>query len=123
MSGQPEFGRVLREARQAAGLKLYDVAEVLKVHHTYLSRIETGQERPPSNRVISLLADLYGVDRDALFVAAGRLPPELYEMAATAQGVQLLRAFQEFQRGGDPAPLSAQQRAENVHLSQQLERP
>lgn len=123
MSGQPEFGRILRQARQAAGLKLYDVTEVLKVHHTYLSRMEAGQERPPSNRVISLLADLYGVDRDALFVAAGRLPPELYEMAATAQGVQLLRAFQEFQRGGDPAPLSAQQRAENVRLSQQLERP
>ncbi|WP_339096218.1 helix-turn-helix domain-containing protein [Deinococcus sp. VB142] len=122
MTGQPEFGSVLWQARCNAGLRLRDAADRLRVHPDYLRRLERGTERPPSNRLLTRLEKLYGLERDALYVAAGRLPPELYEMAATAQGMQLLRAFQELQRGDAPIPLSAQQRAENVRLSQQLER-
>ncbi|WP_414656727.1 helix-turn-helix domain-containing protein [Deinococcus sp. VB343] len=118
MSAQPSFGRFLWQARCAAGLKLRDAADRLRVHPDYLRRLERGTERPPSNRLLTRLEKLYGLERDALYVAAGRLPPELYQAAATAEGIAFLRTF----AWRSAEHISPDERTENVRLSQQLER-
>ncbi|MDO4246800.1 MAG: helix-turn-helix transcriptional regulator [Deinococcus sp.] len=118
MSAQPSFGRFLWQARCAAGLKLRDAAARLCVHRGYLNRLESGMERPPSNHLLNALARLYGLERDALYVAAGRLPPELYQAAATAEGIAFLRTF----AWRSAEHISPDERTENVRLSQQLER-
>ena len=87
------FRALLQQARQERGLTWGDLAAQVGVHRDYLGAIADGQERIPSNRVMGALARVLDLNRDALFAAAGRVPPELYEAAATAEGIGLLREF------------------------------
>lgn len=95
MTTARQFGQLLIDLRLAAGLKVGFVAKQVKVYKTFLFRLERGWEGLPSSHLIGQFAELYGVDRDALFVAAGRIPPELYPLASSLEGVKLLRAFQQ----------------------------
>jgi transcriptional regulator with XRE-family HTH domain len=69
----PPFGEHLRALREAKGLGLREAAEKLGVSATYVSRIETGKEPTPTEERIRGMAELYGVDFDALMLAAGRV--------------------------------------------------
>ena len=84
---------LLAEAQRERGLSWGDLAAQVGIHRDYLTAIVEGQERTPSNRVMGALARALELDRDVLFAAAGRVPPELYEAAATAEGIGLLREF------------------------------
>ena len=99
MSGQAFAGRIWA-ARCAAQVTLRDAAKRLGVHRDYLAGLECGTERPPSNRLIDWMAELYGADRDALYAAAGRVPPELHAVAASPEGIALLRTF-AWRTGGE----------------------
>lgn len=87
------FRAMLQQAQEECGLSWGDLAARIGVHRDYLTAIIDGRERAPSNRVMGALARALELDRDALFAAAGRVPPELYELAASREGLALLRAF------------------------------
>jgi transcriptional regulator with XRE-family HTH domain len=66
-----EFGNLLRNARQRAGMTQGDVARSLCVSVTYISDVERG-ERPPLVRGrIDAVAALLGCDAAELKIAAG----------------------------------------------------
>lgn len=57
-------------------MSLKSAGPELGVSYTYLSKIENGYVTP-SVQVIQRLAAFYGVEADALYAAAGRVPPDV----------------------------------------------
>ncbi|MFC5722164.1 helix-turn-helix domain-containing protein [Streptomyces gamaensis] len=60
-----QFGILLRELRQARGLKQWELAKAVHLTHTVISRYENGKLLPPTEEVVRLL--------DAALEANGRL--------------------------------------------------
>lgn len=76
---ESELARLLRDLREAAGFTLREVEERSgrKVSNGYLSQLETGLRPTPNPRVLTTLAQVYGVPVARLFEAAGYVdPPE-----------------------------------------------
>lgn len=61
------FGETLREARESKGLLLRQVAALLEVDPSFLSRIEGGTKRPTREQVLEL-AKILQADPDKLLV-------------------------------------------------------
>jgi transcriptional regulator with XRE-family HTH domain len=57
-----EFGKRLRELRIRAGLTQNELASIVGVAPSYLSKVETGSKDPPSRKVLPRLADALGID-------------------------------------------------------------
>jgi non-specific serine/threonine protein kinase len=70
------LGDHLKELRVKAGLSQVELARRIKIDDTYLSKIETGRQRP-SHNVLRSLAKEFGEEPGRLMVMAGSLPPEL----------------------------------------------
>jgi len=68
-----EFGQYVRQRREALGFTLTDFAKVMGFSLAYLSTMERGLARPPSEANIVKMADKLGEDPDALLAMAGRL--------------------------------------------------
>jgi transcriptional regulator with XRE-family HTH domain len=81
---QDDFGSYLRQRREArrAGdprFSLRQVAQRIGVEPSYLSKVERGEEAPPSEaRIHALAADL-GEDPDLLLALAGKVSSDLKE--------------------------------------------
>jgi transcriptional regulator with XRE-family HTH domain len=70
------FGQRIKELRNSLGISLKSLSARLKIDRAYLSRVEAGKV-PPSDGLISRLADVLNYDRDELFLLAGRIPDSL----------------------------------------------
>ncbi|MBW4682745.1 MAG: helix-turn-helix domain-containing protein [Microcoleus vaginatus WJT46-NPBG5] len=71
------FGKRIREARQNKGLSQRDLAALVKVDYTYLSKLENDRaEYPPKEEVIQSLAHHLDLDAKELHDLAGRIAPE-----------------------------------------------
>lgn len=81
------LGERLRELRLGARIGLRDVARRTDISPTYLSRIETSDEKTPSEEVIERLADYLGADRDELMRLAGRIPSDVRKMLLEDAGL------------------------------------
>lgn len=68
------FSRSLRQLRRIKGIGIRALAKQVKVDHSYLSRIESGNTRP-SETVIKKLAKVLGCDEEELMMLADRIPP------------------------------------------------
>jgi transcriptional regulator with XRE-family HTH domain len=76
---ESELARLLRDLREAAGLTLREVEDRAAggVSNGYLSQLETGLRPTPNPRILTALAQVYGVPVARLFEAAGYVdPPE-----------------------------------------------
>jgi HTH-type transcriptional regulator, competence development regulator len=72
--GQPAaFGQRLRELRKAKFLSQKQLAEMVGLDFTYLSKVETGAMPPPAEATIRKLADALHVPAESLIALAGRL--------------------------------------------------
>ena len=69
-------GNYLNTLRIERGLKLADIANVLKVSASYVSDIERGRKQP-SDRAIRELAKFYEQDEIGLFEKFGKTPLEI----------------------------------------------
>ena len=75
------FGERLRELRKAKGLSLRDLAAVIEIDFTYLSKLELGiSPYSPSAWLIHELASALEADENELINLAGKVPSELKEM-------------------------------------------
>jgi transcriptional regulator with XRE-family HTH domain len=82
-----EFGTRMRELRRERGLTLRALAEAAGVDHTYLSKIENNKPGfVPGAETVRALASALGADPLELLTIAGKVPPELEHMAASASG-------------------------------------
>lgn len=84
------FGKRIREARQNNGYSQRDLAALVKVDYTYLSKLENDRaEYAPKEEVIKLLAHHLKLDAEELIYLAGRITSEdakvVQELAKTYQ--------------------------------------
>lgn len=71
------FGAALRLFRMERGLGLREVARLIGVSGSYLSRVENGHDPPPAPDRLAALADVLGIDRALLIELAGQVGPEI----------------------------------------------
>ena len=78
------FGDYVRRRRETLRegdprFSLRRVASRIGIEPSYLSKIERGEQAPPSEEKIVALADLLGQDRDVLLALAGKVSSDLQE--------------------------------------------
>lgn len=60
-----QFGRKLKQLRKSRNLTLVQLGELLGVHNTYVSQLETGKRIPNAEMIIKI-ADIFDVTCDQL---------------------------------------------------------
>jgi transcriptional regulator with XRE-family HTH domain len=72
---EQSFGKLIRKARKDKGFSQRELAKLLEVDFTYLSKLENDRaDYPPKEDVIRSLARNLDLDEEELIVLAGRLP-------------------------------------------------
>src|SRR6516162_483249 len=80
-----EFGDYLRQRREErnatdGAFSLRRVAASIGVEPSYLSKIERGEQPPPSEKTIVSLASVLGEDADVLLALAGKVSADLQQI-------------------------------------------
>ena len=71
------FGKLIRQARRDKEYSQRELAKLIGVNFTYLSKLENDHaDYPPSNEVIQSLATHLDLDEQELTQLAGRIDPE-----------------------------------------------
>ena len=78
MATEPAFGIRLRSLRRERGLTQRQLATLVDLDFTYLSKLENGADIP-GEHAVERLASALEADADELLALAGKLPAELRE--------------------------------------------
>ena len=71
------FGKLIRQARREQEYSQRELAKLIGVNFTYLSKLENDNaDYPPSNEVIKAIAIHLNLDEEELTRLAGRIDPE-----------------------------------------------
>jgi transcriptional regulator with XRE-family HTH domain len=114
MSGK-KFGALVRREREAKELRLREMAKMIGVSPTYLSKVERDEFPPPAEDRVKEIAKVIGYDADELLALAGRVasdvsdiikrqPVELAALLRTTKGLKaedIVRLAREAQRAKD----------------------
>ncbi len=87
-----KFGVGLRQLRNQAGMTQRELADRVNIDFSYLSKIESGAMPPPSEKVISQLAEALNADKDELIILAGRIPADVAEILKNRETLRHLRS-------------------------------
>ena len=71
------IGSILKSAREREGFTLRFVEEIGGISNAYLSQLENDKIKKPSAIILYKLSDFYGINFDALMVAAGFVDKKL----------------------------------------------
>jgi len=92
-----EFGKYIKNHRQQKDLGLRQVARAAQMSATYLSQIERGEQRWPTEEILINLANALAHSPSDLLFRAGRLSSDLLEILKT--NPQQYAEFLEATRG------------------------
>lgn len=73
------FGEFLKELRSQRKVTQRELAEKVGVDYTYISHVERGQLKPPSEQTIIKMADALKMDKDVMLAAAGKISADIIE--------------------------------------------
>jgi transcriptional regulator with XRE-family HTH domain len=76
MSGE-KFGEFVRREREAKEIGLREMAKMIGVSPTYLSKVERDEFAPPAEDKVKAIARVIGCDVDELLARAGRVASDL----------------------------------------------
>lgn len=79
-SGKEKFGEFVRREREAKEIGLREMAKMIEVSPTYLSKIERDEFRPPAEAKVKAIAKIIGCDVDDLLARAGRVSSDVAEI-------------------------------------------
>ena len=88
------FGQVIRERRRQLDLTQQEVARRIKTSTPYVGHLEAGK-RHPSDKIVSRLAEVLGLERRELFFLAN---PGTAELLAPRTSRKTMSAWEEFRR-------------------------
>lgn len=79
------FGKYLRQRREALrekdpAMSVRGLAARIGVQPSYVSKVERGEEAPPSEERIVQIAEALGEDKDVLLAMAGKVSSDLMEV-------------------------------------------
>ena len=80
VSGKEKFGEFVRRERQAKEIGLREMAKMIGVSPTYLSKIERDEFPPPAEDKVRKIAAIIGCDADELLARADRVSSDLSEI-------------------------------------------
>ena len=75
-----EFGALVRREREAREIGLREMAKMIGVSPTYLSKVERDEFPPPAEDKLRKIAGIIGRDADELLALAGRVASDLTEI-------------------------------------------
>jgi transcriptional regulator with XRE-family HTH domain len=75
-----KFGAFMRARREAKGIGLRDMAKMIGVSPTYVSKVERDEFPPPAEDKVRLIAGVIGCDVDELLARAGKVASELSDI-------------------------------------------
>ena len=110
-----KFGAIVRREREAKEIGLREMAKMIGVSPTYLSKVERDEFPPPAEDKVRKFAGIIGQDADELLAPAGRVasdltdiikrhPVELAALLRTAKGLsttEIGRLAREAQKARD----------------------
>jgi transcriptional regulator with XRE-family HTH domain len=96
-----KFGEFVRKERLEKEIGLREMAKMIRVSPTYLSKVERDEFPPPAEDKVRKIAEIIGCDSDELLARAGRVSSDLSEIIKQhpRELAQLLRATQGFSVG------------------------
>ena len=88
-----KFGAFVRGAREAREIGLREMAKIIGVSPTYLSKVERDEFPPPAEDKVKAIAKIIECDPDVLLALAGRVASDLqdYIRRDPVQLAQLIR--------------------------------
>jgi len=113
--GREKFGAFVRRQREAKEIGLREMAKMIGVSPTYLSKVERDEFPPPAEDKVKAIAKIIEWDTDELLARAGRVssdifdiikrrPVELAALLRTAKGLKaedIARLAREAQKAKD----------------------
>src|ERR1700677_2777242 len=75
-----KFGAFIRREREAKEIGLREMAKMIGVSPTYLSKIERDEFPPPAEDKVKAIAQIFGFDADDLLARAGRVASDLSDI-------------------------------------------
>ena len=79
-SRRKRFGAFIRRKREAKGLGLREMAKLIAVSPTYLSKIERDEFPPPAEDKVTKIAEIIGCDSDELLALAGKVSSDITQI-------------------------------------------
>jgi transcriptional regulator with XRE-family HTH domain len=70
------LGETIRDARSAMGLSIRQLADAVKVHHSFIARLEAGDYLSAKPAILQRLSRVLELDERDLFALAGLEAPE-----------------------------------------------
>ena len=99
------FGEYIRQRREelraeSPQFSLRKVAAKIAVEPSFLSKVERGEQPPPSEAKIKLLAEALGEDPDMLLALAGKVSSDLQEIIRRRPALfgELIREMKQMHR-------------------------
>jgi transcriptional regulator with XRE-family HTH domain len=77
---EEKFGAFVRHEREARDIGLREMAKMIGVSPTYLSKIERDEFPPPAEDKVKAIAQIIGFDADDLLARAGRVASDLSDI-------------------------------------------
>src|ERR1700750_2988624 len=78
--GMEKFGAFIRREREGREIGLREMAKMIGVSPTYLSKVERDEFTPPAEDKVRRIARIIGCDSDELLARAGRVSSDLSEI-------------------------------------------
>src|SRR3954468_4006635 len=79
-SGKENFGGFVRREREAREIGLREMAKMIGVSPTYLSKVERDEFAPPAEDKVKAIAVILGQDPDELLALAGRVSSDVTDI-------------------------------------------
>src|SRR3954470_24593779 len=79
-SGREKFGEFVRRSREAKDIGLREMARMIGVSPTYLSKVERDEFSPPAEDKVKAIAKIIECDTDELLARAGRVSSDISEI-------------------------------------------
>jgi len=79
VSGE-RFGEFVRREREAKGIGLREMAKMIGVSPTYLSKVERDEFPPPVEDKVKAIAKIINCDADEMLARAGRVSSDLSDI-------------------------------------------
>jgi transcriptional regulator with XRE-family HTH domain len=79
-SGRERFGAFVRREREAKEIGLREMAKMIGVSPTYLSKVERDEFQPPAEDRVKKIAEVLKLDPDELLARAGKVASDLTEI-------------------------------------------
>lgn len=109
-----KFGSLLRKFRKELGIPQKELAHIIGLDPSYLSRIEKGERTPPERSVVIEIANALELNEektDQLLIAAGHTPLTLFDLGFDPNDITLKKHLNLLKDIKKKAPLAAYIRA------------